>query len=83
MNLFSTVPSARVFVRTRTDADVRDDADVLQKIALHAARPGAEAVVIEFDLAEDLGVLPAQRLAAAGEIIEHVVESPRSSRRNG
>lgn len=36
--------------------------------------PGAKAVVVELELAENLGVLLAQRLPTAREIIEHVVE---------
>jgi hypothetical protein len=41
-------------------------------------RPGlVEALIIEVDLPEDLGVLPPQRRSAACEIIRHVAKRPR------
>ena len=48
--------------------------DVLEEIAADRARAHFEGVGLEVDLAEEVGVLPPQRLAAAGQEVEHGIE---------
>lgn len=65
--LFWTQPDAG-------DALGGDGADVLEEIAFGSAGAGLELRVIEMDATEDLLVLATEALAAAGEIIEDIVE---------
>src|SRR5436190_4572589 len=64
-------------MRSGTDShltDIGNDPDILEEIALHTSRLGNETLFIEFDLAEDLAVLLAERSSSASEIIEHGIE---------
>ena len=49
-------------------------ADVLEEVPPGGARAHFEGVGLEVDFAEEVGVLPAEGLAAAGQEIEHRVE---------
>jgi hypothetical protein len=59
----------------RDGAFTRDYANVLQQISADNSWPCLERPVLQCDLAEHIGVLLAQRFAAAGQEIERLIES--------